>query len=145
MEAGGDTLLESISLPSSIVLWKSQDYIFEPLFTPQDATNLSLIWDCNDTSVISIDQDGNVTAKAIGAAKVTATSVADNSVQASATVIVDREITQIVVGGYHSVILDSKGDLWTTGANDKGQLGIGDNNDSHSFVKVKSIGAMEKR
>ncbi|MDR2033798.1 MAG: Ig-like domain-containing protein [Helicobacteraceae bacterium] len=64
--------LESIELPDIIALWKSQEYTFEPVFTPQDATNKELAWDCNDTSIVSIEQNGTITAKAIGEVTITA-------------------------------------------------------------------------
>jgi alpha-tubulin suppressor-like RCC1 family protein len=123
---------------------KSQDYTFEPVFTPQEAIDKTIVWDCNDTSIISIEQNGTITALAIGEVNITATLASDNTIQASAIVIVDREIAQIVVGGSHSVILDTKGDVWVAGGNENGQLGIGNNDDSAKFVKIKTIGTMGK-
>ncbi|MDR2033769.1 MAG: Ig-like domain-containing protein, partial [Helicobacteraceae bacterium] len=127
--------LKSIELPDIIALWKSQEYTFEPVFTPQDATNKELAWDCNDTSIVSIEQNGTITAKAIGEVTITAVSAIDSSVSASAKVIVDREIARIATGGYHSVLLDSKGGVWVAGLNDKGQLGLGNYDNSARFVK----------
>jgi alpha-tubulin suppressor-like RCC1 family protein len=44
-----------------------------------------------------------------------------------------------LIGGFHAAILDSKGDLWTTGYNEYGQLGTGDDNNSASFIRVAEI------
>ncbi|MDR2151524.1 MAG: Ig-like domain-containing protein, partial [Helicobacteraceae bacterium] len=118
---------------------KSQEYTFEPVFTPQEAIDKTIVWDCNDTSIVSIEQNGTITALAIGEVNITATSTFDSAIQASAIVIVDREIAQIVVGGSHSAILDTKGDVWVAGGNENGQLGIGNNDDNSSFVKAKYL------
>lgn len=45
-------------------------------------------------------------------------------------------ITQIEGGLYHTLALDSSGNLWATGRNHKGQLGVGNTSDNHSFSIV---------
>ncbi|MDR2033924.1 MAG: Ig-like domain-containing protein, partial [Helicobacteraceae bacterium] len=138
MDAGGGAL-ESIELPSLIALWKSQDYTFEPVFTPTDALDKSVVWDSSDASVVAIEQNGTITAKAIGYANITATSATNNAIQASVIVSVDREVARVVSGGNHTVILDSKGEVWVAGRNDCGQLGLGNRDNNSTFVKVKDL------
>ena len=36
---------------------------------------------------------------------------------------------------YHTMILTEKGEVWATGRNNKGQLGIGNNGDQNVWVK----------
>jgi alpha-tubulin suppressor-like RCC1 family protein len=48
----------------------------------------------------------------------------------------DVSITQIVSGETHSVALDSTGNVWATGDNNYGQLGLGDTTDRTYFTKV---------
>lgn len=43
-----------------------------PKFEPEDATNQNVTWESDNTSVATVDQDGNVTGVSIGKAKITA-------------------------------------------------------------------------
>ena len=43
----------------------------------------------------------------------------------------DREIQNIISGGYHSFILTKSGELFSFGFNDNGQLGLGDNDNKN--------------
>jgi alpha-tubulin suppressor-like RCC1 family protein len=138
-----ENALESISLPSVVTLWKSQDHKLEPVFTPEDAIDKTIAWDNNDSSIVSIEEDGTITAKELGEATITAISQADNSIQASVKIVVDREVAQVVSGGNHTVIADSKGNVWSAGANEKGQLGRGHNENNSSFAKVKKIASVQ--
>ncbi|CRL03823.1 CLUMA_CG016350, isoform A [Clunio marinus] len=47
-------------------------------------------------------------------------------------------IKAIACGGGHSIILDCSGDLWTSGWNNKGQLGIKSKVDTNLFEKINS-------
>ena len=47
-------------------------------------------------------------------------------------------ITQISVGESHSIARDSTGNVWVTGYNNNGQLGLGDSTDRNIFERVTS-------
>lgn len=63
---------------------------------PADAANKAITWSSSNPNVVTVDQNGLVTAVGIGTASITVTSVADNTKSASASVTVtDAEITAI--------------------------------------------------
>lgn len=45
---------------------KGEIYTIDPIFTPQNATNKKLEWSSSDTNIATVDQDGNVSALALG-------------------------------------------------------------------------------
>jgi len=45
-------------------------------------------------------------------------------------------IKQIACGSYHAVVLKNDGSVWTTGYNNRGQLGVGDTSNRTTFTKV---------
>lgn len=49
----------------------------------------------------------------------------------------DCEIEKVSCGYYHSIFLDTTGDVWVCGRNEDGQLGTGKDSHSHEFVPVK--------
>ena len=53
-----------------------------------------------------------------------------------------KTISQISVGGNHSLALDSEGQIYAWGSNDYGQLGNGDTTDSNTPVKVDTSGVL---
>ena len=54
-----------------------------------------------------------------------------------------KTISQISVGGNHSLALDSEGQIYAWGSNDYGQLGNGDTTDSNTPVKVDTSGVLD--
>lgn len=67
-----------------------------------------------------------------------------SSASTAVRVVLDRDMTTVVAiaaGGRHSVLLDSAGHVWTWGANDEGQLGIGSYVDQ-SLPRMVSPGSM---
>ena len=50
---------------------------------------------------------------------------------------VPDDIRKITGGAGHSIIIDESGDTWVTGWNNKGQLGIGSNDDINNFMKLE--------
>ena len=53
-----------------------------------------------------------------------------------------KTISQISVGGNHSLALDSEGQIYAWGSNDYGQLGNGDTTSSNTPVKVDTSGVL---
>ncbi|GHV08970.1 hypothetical protein AGMMS50229_18220 [Campylobacterota bacterium] len=88
------------------------------------------MWESSDPSIVSIEADSTITAKALGEVNITAVSMAKTSINATVAVSVDREAAQIAFSGDHTVILDTRADLWVSGRNDYGQLGLGDTAES---------------
>jgi alpha-tubulin suppressor-like RCC1 family protein len=60
-----------------------------------------------------------------------------------ATHIPERKLTQVLnikakfiaSGGYHTMIIDMNDNIWACGANDNGQLGLGNNNDQNEIFE----------
>lgn len=48
------------------------------------------------------------------------------------------EIRHVACGYYHTMFVDSMDNLWVTGRNTDGQLGLGDNDDRHAPVKFEN-------
>jgi alpha-tubulin suppressor-like RCC1 family protein len=51
----------------------------------------------------------------------------------------DKNIISIVGGGQHSLALGKDGRVYAAGLNNNGQLGLGNNNDSNTFMEVNSL------
>jgi alpha-tubulin suppressor-like RCC1 family protein len=45
----------------------------------------------------------------------------------------------VAAGGYHSLALDSSGNVWATGLNDHGQLGLGDTDNLNTWTQVTAL------
>lgn len=79
-EEGGDT--DELIIPvsyvnlnfSSLKLYEDDIALLIATVGPKDATDKTVIWSSNNPTVVSVDQAGFVTAKALGEAKVTAAS-----------------------------------------------------------------------
>ena len=56
--------------------------------TPEEASDKSVTWTSSDDNVATVDENGNVTAKGLGTATITATSKMENSVSATCNVTV---------------------------------------------------------
>ena len=56
---------------------------------PADATNKNVVWTSSDDAVASVDEDGVVTANAVGTATITATSEENEDIKATCTVTVN--------------------------------------------------------
>ncbi len=82
--------LKSISLnKTSLTLYTGQS---ETLVAVPDPVNAvaDVSWDSSDTAVATVSQNGEVTARSVGTATITATSVANPSIKASARITVEK-------------------------------------------------------
>lgn len=62
-----------------------------PVFTPSDAGIKHVMWDSSDPAVATVDQNGKVTAVALGTTEITATSI-DGGFSAKCTVTVSKKV-----------------------------------------------------
>lgn len=69
-----------------------------PAITPDNATNKTVIWSSNNSSIASVDKFGIVTGKLAGTAKITATTV-DGSYKAACDITINGTGTNIPVTG----------------------------------------------
>jgi uncharacterized protein YjdB len=84
-------LVESISLkPATLTLVLGQNAIgtFTPTILPETASNKAVVWSSDTPTVATVDENGIVTAVAVGSATITATAADGSGISASATVTV---------------------------------------------------------
>ncbi|MDE5813915.1 MAG: Ig-like domain-containing protein [Muribaculaceae bacterium] len=93
------TLVESITLSTTkLVLKEGETAQLTASVWPYDATNTSVIWSSDRPSVASVDDWGNVTALAQGAAIITATAADGSGVSADCKIVVQsRELPDIPI------------------------------------------------
>lgn len=87
---------ESIKVePSEKTMNAGEKLLFTATVLPADAYDKSVSWTSSDTSVATVDANGNVTAVADGSAMITATTADGTSLSASATVKVITLVEKI--------------------------------------------------
>ncbi len=72
---------------------RGENLALQATISPYYAANKKVVWKSVDTKVATVDDNGNVTAKAPGRTKITATSDENSSYQASCTITVPYNIT----------------------------------------------------
>ena len=65
--------------------------------SPEDAINKDIVWSSSHETIVTVDEDGNITAVLAGTAEITATT-ADGEFTATATVLVPAENTVAMIG-----------------------------------------------
>ena len=84
-----ETPVSSIELtPGSIALKVGKTASIEAKISPETATVKALSWDSNDTNIATVDQNGIITAIAVGEAVITATATDGSGVKATCSVSV---------------------------------------------------------
>lgn len=124
-----DPVIGGIALdPDQVILLLGSDVQLTVLYSGVvGQPDLSVSWATSNDAIATVD-DGLVTAVAVGTATITATSLFDSSLRASATVTVealDATFVRISAGEIHSLALDQSGNAWAWGSNAFGQLGDG--------------------
>jgi len=66
--------VESVSLPSEILIYRTDTKQLEADITPANATDKSLLWETSNSDIVTVDENGEIKAKSPGTAKITATS-----------------------------------------------------------------------
>ena len=100
---------------TSVTLIKGKTKTLSPTIYPENATNTSVTWSSNTTSVATVSTDGVVTAVAVGSAIITVTTT-DGSKTATCSVTV-KELPAGALSGAFSVsdtkqVYFAKGNLW---------------------------------
>ncbi|MDR2560722.1 MAG: Ig-like domain-containing protein [Holophagales bacterium] len=107
---------------------------------PSNATNKEVVWSTSDANVVTVNQEGLVTAMGNGTAIVTATTM-DGAFAAACNVVVKVSVegnatVKIAAGAWHSMVIKSDGSLWASGVNSNGQLGLGDRVNRNVITRV---------
>lgn len=97
---------------------------------PADAEDKSIAWSSSNTSVATVDQNGVVTAKAVGSATITAKSKDGSNVSATCTITVVSKLVPV------------KGIDWVN--NPPKTLYVGDKQSYASYVKINPSDATNK-
>ena len=102
--------VETISLPEKLTLAPEGTATLTPVFTSDvdgnPPTNTNVTWTSSDPNVVSVDEDGELTARAVGSARITATTVDgatsdSNPISASCVVTVKVPVAEVKVGDYY--------------------------------------------
>lgn len=110
--AGSTTPVTGITVtPESVVLEEGQTYSLAAIVLPLDATDQSVTWSSSNSSVVTVDSDGVVSAVAAGDASVTVTTadggftaisdVTVTSAPSSNTIIIEAESFNRTGGTYN--------------------------------------------
>ena len=106
----GDTTdqLEDIELDrTSLIMQKGETKALAAVVYPINATNRGVVWSSSNASVVSVDAAGNLTAKAVGKATITATAEADPSLTATCAVeVID------ISAKMNAIVWDEDGSIW---------------------------------
>ena len=110
--------------------------------TPANAVNQSLRFSSSNSSVVAVDNRGNLQAIAVGMARITA-STSDGGKAAFCVVYVTENAVSvnpaISAGNEHTAAAKTDGTVWSWGYNNYNNLGNGDN--THSLVP-KQVGSL---
>ena len=107
MEESNTTPITSIKINSSISsLYVGEDMMLAVEITPEECSNEKLLWSSNNEDVLSVDENGVITAKKHGTATITATTTDGTNLTASK----DFEVLVLNLGttGLHFNVLSSK-------------------------------------
>ncbi len=124
----------SITLSETkLILKVKQEETLTAMVWPSDATDKSVAWSIDDSSIAEVSQWGVVKAKREGNATITCRANDGSGVSATCNVKIEGElpkpdekaIKQVAAGSKYTMILMANGSLWACGRNDYGQLGDG--------------------
>ncbi|OJU51620.1 MAG: hypothetical protein BGN96_07850 [Bacteroidales bacterium 45-6] len=88
-EKNNDVALAGITLSkTSVTLKPETTETLTCTFFPENATNKAVTWSSSDPNIASVDNNGVITAKSVGSAKITATSTQDASLKTTCDVTV---------------------------------------------------------
>ena len=100
--------LESIELDKTeLVMQKGDSTNLSAIVLPVNASDRSVKWTSSDESVVTVDENGKLTAVSVGSAVVTAAAAADETLTATCSVtVVD------ITGNLNGIVWDEEGSIW---------------------------------
>ena len=100
--------IESIELSeTSVVMQLNSTKALTGIAYPVNASDRGVIWTSSDASVVSVDENGTLTANAVGTATITATATADETITATCAVEVIDISAQL-----NGIVWDEEGSIW---------------------------------
>ena len=94
--------------PNNKKINENESFLIEALITPDDAGDKSIDWTSSDSSVASVDENGNVTGVSKGNAVITASSKDGSGFSASCNVEVVKPVTKIQFDSSTKQIYDGR-------------------------------------
>ena len=85
--------------PASDTIAVGETKALTATITPEDAADKSITWSSSDTNIATVSDSGEVTAKAVGTATITATTVDGNKTATSAITVVQALTDDVEVTG----------------------------------------------
>lgn len=97
----------AITLPTTKTVTEGESFTLTPEITPSDAEDPSVTWNSSNPYVATVDEKGNVTAKAVGTTDIVVTAADRGMVSATCTLTVQERVikyvTEIGIAGEKSV------------------------------------------
>lgn len=115
-------------------------YYSQNLLSNDVTTVGNLAYEIEDTTVASVDSNGNVLGISKGKTKIKITDTTNN-IEAYVYLVVKEcdIIPDIEEGNNFTINLKSNGTVWSYGLNDNGQLGIGTNDNVNKPTQISSL------
>ena len=141
--------VDSVTLDKSeLTLTEGDTETLTATVLPDDATNKSVTWSSSNEAVATVDQNGTVTAIAVGSATVTATSQTDSTKSASCEVAVEKAPTPVTGVTLNKTELTlTAGDVFTLTATvlplDATNRGVSWSSSAGSVASVDGIGMVK--
>lgn len=142
----------SLSAPSqSLYVNGSSTTKLVPTILPTDASERGVKWSSSDASIVSVDQDGNITAKAVGSATITAKSIDGSERQGTCQINVLAYVDSVTLSGNGSVnvgkTIKLNSSVFPTNASNKNLIWSSSDNsiatvDSSGNVKGLKLGSV---
>ena len=97
----------AISIPVNKTVTEGESFTLTPEITPSDAEDPSVTWSSSNPYVATVDEKGNVTARAVGTTDIVVTAADRGTVSATCTLTVQERVikyvTEIGIAGEKSV------------------------------------------
>ena len=99
----------------------------------------TLNFESEDTSVASVDSNGKVTGLKTGRTRIKVYDQDTGAITHITIMVVKNVAINVDEGNNFTIALKQNGTVWTYGLNDKGQLGIGNNENKTKPTKIQNI------
>ncbi|MGN0487194.1 MAG: Ig domain-containing protein [Acutalibacteraceae bacterium] len=92
-------------------LYEGEELTIKAGVVPADAQNPTLLWQSSDENIVSVDENGKITAKTLGSAEITVTSEDNSSVSKKLKINVLRAVTGVTLDTVQKTV--NNGDSFT--------------------------------